>query len=299
MNQRFSGILVIALLVSLLATYLVYRVVTSRAGESGPQTVTVVRAARTLEIGAMLQDSDLTMGSWVGPVPSGMATKKETLLNRGVVEKIYEGEPILDSRLAPVGAGGGLAATIPPGMRAVAVRVNDIVGVAGFVQPGARVDVLIAGEVPDLPGREGARVKTILQNIQVLSAGQNYQKDSEGKPLVVPVVNLLVTPEQAEILSLASNEARIQLVLRNPLDTEVAQTSGTSVQALYGGPPPAQPTAKPVARTPARPPAPPAQPQQRVFVPLPPIEIEVFNGGQLTQAKFAQSSADQSLGEKK
>jgi pilus assembly protein CpaB len=300
MNRRVSGILVVALLFSLLATYLVYRVVTSR-GQTGPQTVTVVRAARTLEIGALLQDADLTTGPWVGSVPAGMATKKETLLNRGVVAKIYEGEPILDSRLAPTGAGGGLAATIPTGMRAVAVRVNDIVGVAGFLQPGARVDVLIAGQVPESPGRDGAHVKTILQNIEVLSAGQNYQKDAEGKPVVVPVVNLLVNPEQAEILSLASNEARIQLVLRNPLDTQVAKTSGTSVQALYSGSAPAQPApSKPVARAPARAPAP-AQPLH-IVVPLPPIEIDVFNGGQLTQAKFAQPPAQdqpQPVGEKK
>jgi pilus assembly protein CpaB len=298
MNRRVSGILVIALLFSLLATYLVYRVVTSRPGQSGPQTVMIVRAARTLDIGPILQDADLTTGPWVGPLPSGMATKKEPLLNRGVMARIYEGEPILDSRLAPVGAGGGLAATIPTGMRAVAVRVNDIVGVAGFAQPGMRVDVLIAGQVPQSPGRDGAHVKTILQNIEVLSAGQNYQKDAEGKPLVVPVVNLLVNPEQAEILSLASNEARIQLVLRNPLDTQVAKTSGTSVQALYSGSAPAQPTpSKPVARAPARAPAP-AQPLH-IVVPLPPIEIDVFNGGQLTQAKFAQPPAAQPLGEKK
>jgi pilus assembly protein CpaB len=303
MNRRVSGILVIALLFSLLATYLVYRVVTSRPGQSGPQTVMIVRAARTLDIGAILQDADLTTGPWVGPLPSGMATKKEPLLNRGVMARIYEGEPILDSRLAPVGAGGGLAATIPTGMRAVAVRVNDIVGVAGFAQPGMRVDVLIAGQVPESPGRDGAHVKTILQNIEVWSAGQNYQKDAEGKPLVVPVtvVNLLVNPEQAEILSLASNEARIQLVLRNPLDTEVAKTSGTSMQALYSGSPSAEPaSAKPVARAPARAPAP-AQPQH-IIVPLPPIEIEVFNGGQLTQAKFAQPPAKdqpQPVGEKK
>ena len=114
-------------------------------------------------------------------------------------------------------------------MRACAVKVNEIVGVAGFVVPGMRVDVLIAGTLPGADRRSDTQVKTILQNIEVLSAGQNYQKDAEGKPVTVQVVNLLVTPDQAEILSLASNETRIQLVLRNPLDKEVAKTIGTAV----------------------------------------------------------------------
>jgi pilus assembly protein CpaB len=298
MNQRVSGILVIALLVSCAATYLVFRVVTSRAIQSGPQTATVVRAARTLEIGTLLHDADLTTGPWVGPLPNGFATKKDALLNRGVVATIYEGEPIMESRLAATGAGAGLAATIPPGMRAVAVRVNDIVGVAGFVQPGMRVDVLIAGTSPNSPSGTGPQVKTLLQKIEVLSAGQNYQKDAEGKPVVVPVVNLLVTPEQAEVLSLASNETRIQLVLRNPLDTESATTAGASVAGLFGGLPP-------------KPEAPPSRPRpvlrvretvkpQVLVVPLPPLQIEVLNGAQQTQAKFAPPLAEnQPVGENK
>jgi pilus assembly protein CpaB len=299
MNQRVSGILVIALLVSCAATYLVYRVVTSRTNQSGPQTVTVVRAARTLEIGALLHDADLTTGAWVGPLPNGLATKKEALLNRGVVATIYEGEPVMESRLAATGAGAGLAATIPPGMRAVAVRVNDIVVVAGVVQPGMRVDVLIAGTAPNSPSGSGPQVKTLLQNIEVLSAGQNYQKDAEGKPVVVPVVNLLVTPDQAEILSLASNETRIQLVLRNPLDTESAKTAGASVAGLFGGPPPPKPEApatrpRPVlrARETVKP--------EPVAAPLAPIQIVVLNGAQQTETKFPQPIAEnQPPGEKK
>jgi pilus assembly protein CpaB len=200
---------------------------------------------------------------------------------------IYAGEALMESRLAPAGAGGGLAATIPPGMRAVAVRVNDIVGVAGFVVPGMRVDILISGIPPgNQSANTGSKVKTLLQNIEVLSAGQNYQKDAEGKPVVVPVVNLLVNPEQAEILSLASNETRIQLVLRNPLDTQEAKVPGSAVSSLYADsktpPPAAAPrrasaaavVAKPVAAAPA--------------APVPPHQIEVFNGPQRSEAKFAR-----------
>ena len=293
MNGRVSAILVVALLVSGAATFLVYRVITSRGAQPAPQSVTVVRAARTLDIGTLLRDNDLTTGPWVGPVPAGMATKKEALLNRGVVAAIYEGEPVMESRLAAIGAGAGLAATIPPGMRAVAVRVNDIVGVAGFVQPGMRVDVLIAGIAPNGQAGSGPQVKTILQNIEVLSAGQNYQKDAEGKPLVVPVVNLLVDPQQAETLSLASNETRIQLVLRNPLDTQAAKTTGTSVAGIFGvqQAPPAQPIVRAPAPVAAVKPPPPA--------PIPVLQIEVFNGAARTEAKFAKAPGEQPLGEKK
>jgi pilus assembly protein CpaB len=162
-------------------------------------------------------------------------------------------------------------------MRACAVRVNDVVGVAGFVLPGMRVDVLIAGNGPGVPSADGPKVKTLLQNIEVLSAGSNIQKDNEGKPVQVPVVNLLVTPEQAEILSLASNETRIQLVLRNPLDTDTAKTPGVAMAGLFsdGSAPKPKPTVVRAAQPRVQPPPPP-----RVFL------VEVYNGSKRTEEKF-------------
>jgi pilus assembly protein CpaB len=124
---------------------------------------------------------------------------------------------------------------IPPGLRAVAVRVNEVVGVAGFVVAGMRVDVLISGSSPRVQGNLGTLTRTLLQNIEVLSAGQDFKKDNEGKPISVQVVNLLVTPEQAEQLSLASSNTTIQLVLRNPLDRVIAKTPGTAVAKLFDG----------------------------------------------------------------
>jgi pilus assembly protein CpaB len=285
MNSRVTAILLTALLISGVATYTVYRVISKRAVQV-PAT-NVVMAARLLEIGTLIKDSDLTVGPWTGSVPASMVTKKESILGRGVTSAIYAGEPIMEDRLAAPGAGGGLAATIPPGMRATAVRVNDIVGVAGFVLPGMRVDVLISGVPPGPQGPAGPKVKTLLQNIQVLSAGQNYQKDAEGKPVLVPVVNLLVTPEQAEILSLASNETHIQLVLRNPLDTQSAKPPGTALASLYGESPKPAParTVRTVAAVPSKP-APRVEPA--VTVTLPPYQIEIFNGPQRSEAKFAR-----------
>src|SRR4029077_4645558 len=185
--------------------------------------------------GALIKDVDVKMTDWGGPIPMGAVLKNEDALGRGVVAQIYEGEPILDTRLAARGARAGLAATIPPGMRAVAVRVNDIVGVAGFVIPGTKVDLLIAGTPPKGNGGLGDVTKTLMQNVEVLSAGQNIQKDAEGKPISVGVVNMLVTPEQAEVLSLASNETRIQLILRNPLDQDKTNTSATAMAYLFEG----------------------------------------------------------------
>jgi len=216
-----------------------------------------------------------------------------------VVSQIYEGEPVLDTRLAAKGAGAGLAATIPPGMRAVAVRVNDIVGVAGFVIPGTKVDLLIAGTPPKGNGGLGDVTKTLMQNVEVLSAGQSIQKDAEGKPMSVGVVNMLVTPEQAEVLSLASNETRIQLILRNPMDKEETNTKGTSVAYLYENKNGLAPAAggKPVAttttngapkRAAAPPPPPPPAPAKAKPEPPPPITVEVIHGSSRAQSKFAQ-----------
>jgi pilus assembly protein CpaB len=289
MNQRVTAILLVALVISGVATFLVYRAIRSRGAQTGAPTTQVVVAARTLEIGTLIKDGDIQMGAWTGVTPPGMVTKKDGLIGRGVIAPVYAGEPVMENRLAAPGAGGGLAATIPPGMRAVAVKVNEIVGVAGFVVPGMRVDVLVSG-VPPGPqsNNENPQVKTILQNIQVLSAGQNYQKDSEGKPVVVQVVNLLVTPEQAEVLSLASNETRIQLVLRNPLDTELTKPPGTTKSALFGGPPPAAPARPRAPVAPAK--VPPRAPAQVTSVP--PYQIEVFNGDKQSEAKFPRPTEE-------
>jgi pilus assembly protein CpaB len=247
----------------------------------------VIVVSRDLEIGALIKDADLKNGEWVGPLPKGIVVKRENAIGRGVVSALYEGEPVLESRLAPAGSGGGLAATIPAGMRACAVKVNDVVGVAGFVLPGMRVDVLIAGTPPAGGAASGPKVKTLLQNIQVLSAGGNIQKDAEGKPVQAQVVNLLVNPEQAEILSLASNETRIQLVLRNPTDTQISKPPGTMMSTLFAdGNTPAP--VKPVT---------PRRLEPRVIAPPPPtvekaaappvFMIQVMNGGKQTEAKFA------------
>jgi pilus assembly protein CpaB len=236
MNRRLVTILLAAFVVAALCSVLVYRLVGMRIAAAKPQPSTrVVAAARDIKIGTVLSAPDLTTIQIMGTVPKSAILDAKNAIGRGVTSTIYTGEPILDDRLAPMGSGGGLAATIKDGMRAIAVRVDQVVGVAGFVLPGMRVDVLISGVPPNANqgGNNNTQVRTVLQNIEVLSAGTDIQKDAEGKPQQVQVVNLLVTPEQAQVLALASNETRIQLVLRNPLDTKVAPVEGTAMTNLF------------------------------------------------------------------
>lgn len=239
MNRRLVTILLSAFVVAALCSVLVYRLVGMRIAASKPVASTrVVAAVKDTHIGTVLAAADLTTIQIVGAVPKGAILDAKNAIGRGVTSTLYTGEPIVDDRLAPMGSGGGLAATIRDGMRAIAVKVDQVVGVAGFVLPGMRVDVLISG-VPPVSGGGNAgsnnntQVRTVLQNIEVLSAGTDIQKDAEGKPQQVQVVNLLVTPEQAQVMALASNETRIQLVLRNPLDTKVAAVQGTAMTNLF------------------------------------------------------------------
>jgi pilus assembly protein CpaB len=276
MNKRLTTILFLAFVVAAISSYLVYRVAGNQMRPAAQtHTSRIIVPSRNLEIGTLIRDADLTTAEWVGAPPKGTLVSKDAALNRGVVSQLYQGEPIVESRLAPAGSGGGMAATIRPGMRACAVRVNDVVGVGGFVLPGMRVDVLISGSGPGAAQSEGPKVKTLLQNIEVLSAGSNIQKDNEGKPVQVPIVNLLVTPEQAELLSLAGNETKIQLVLRNPLDTDTAKTPGIAMSRLFSEGDAPKPKnvvlKKPEVEKPATP---------RLYL------VQIFNGGKHTEEKF-------------
>jgi pilus assembly protein CpaB len=275
MNRRLLTILLIAFVIASACTFLVYRILGHLIVASKPvATTSVMAAAADIKLGTVLTAADLTTTQIAGTPPKGAILKKEDVIGRGVISNIYQGEPILESRLAPAGSGGGLAATIPTGMRACAVKVDEVVGVAGFVTPGMRVDVLASGTPPGATDQQASvQSKTILQNIQVLSAGTDIQKDAEGKPQQVQVVNLLVTPEQAQTLTLASNQLKIQLVLRNPLDTAVTPVASTAMGRMFTDQGPVQPqhhvAAKPVAKA------------------APAYSIQVINGSSSTEQKFS------------
>jgi len=280
------------------ASAVLYRLISAQLAASKVSATTkVVVATHNLPSGDLIKEVDVKVADWNGPVPVGAITKVEDALNRGVLETIYQGEPLVENRVSKPGAGAGLASMIPSGMRAVAIRVNDVVAVSGFAAAGSHVDVLIAGNPPGGNQATGTVTKTLLQNVEILSAGVNIQKDAEGKPVSVPTVNLLLTPAQAEIMSLASNEARIQLVLRNPTDKEEAKPPGTAMAYLFSGgvaPPPAAAgaaTARQARRT-APPPPPPAAPKVVVPPPPPPINVEVIHGSRKTEQKFQSEEKD-------
>jgi len=255
-----------------------------RIAAAKPQPATrVVAAAADIKIGQVLSAPDLTTVQIQGTVPKTAILDAKNAIGRGVISPIFAGEPILDNRLAALGSGGGLAATIKDGYRAIAVRVDQVVGVAGFVTPGMRVDVLVSGVPPNsqTAGQNNTQVRTVLQNIEVLSSGTDIQKDPEGKPLQVQVVNLLVTPEQAQVLALASNETRIQLVLRNPLDTKETKVQGTAMTNLFTeqAPPPSKPRLSGPVRA--------AKPKAEEF------HVTVINGSTVKDEKFAAPGGKQ------
>jgi pilus assembly protein CpaB len=299
MNKRFIGVLTFAFIVALGASVVLYKVLQSRpqTAKAAAPGVSIALAAHDLEVGALLKEEDIVLTEWSSAVPVGATSKIDDLKGRGVITPIYAKEPLIDSRLAPKGAGGGLASMIPPGQRAVAVRVNEVVGVAGFVVPGMRVDVLISGNAPGGNASMGTLARTMLQYIEVLSAGQDFKKDNEGKPIMVQVVTLLVTPEQAEQLSLASTQTSIQLILRNKLDRDVTKTPGTALANLFSGAkgiPLARPAASdaPPARRPAPRPAPVAVPARDLAAAPPKKEsftMEIINGSAKTEKKFESS----------
>ena len=275
MNRRLMTILLVAAVIAGGCTWVVYRLVSARISTSKPVSTTrVVAASKDILLGSVLTSADLTTMTLAGTPPKGAILKPEDAIGRGVITQISQGEPILDSQLAGLGSGGGLAPTIPQGMRACAVRVDEVVGVAGFVTQGMRVDVLASGNPPGEGASQGVVTETILQNIQVLSAGTDIQRDAEGKPQQVQVVNLLVTPDQAQLLSLAANSLKIQLVLRNPLDTQVTKVPPSSMSNLFGTQAPAAAPHERASRGPGKPAA-------------KPYSIVVMNGNKTTDEKFA------------
>jgi pilus assembly protein CpaB len=197
-------------------------------------TKPVVVAAADLELGALLRPDDVRVVEWpASALPAGAFTTPDEVVGRGLVMPMIQNEPILPMKLASKEAGSGLPVVIPEGKRAVSVRVNEVIGVAGYVLPGYRVDVLATASPSEK--REDTTTKLVLSNVQVLAAGTKMEQDTEqGKPVSVNVVTLLVTPEESEALTLGATEGKIQLALRNPLDKGTPVTPGIKPASLLG-----------------------------------------------------------------
>ena len=290
-----------AFVVAVAVTGFTYRALRDRLQPSVDDSTQIVVAAQGVSVGSLLQEADLRLAPWPRAVPlQGSFQRISDVVGRGVVTPMVLNEPILESKLAATGAGGGLTATIPDGMRAVGVKVNDVIGVAGFVVPGSRVDIILSGS----PARNGEveMSKVFLENIQVLAAGQNVTNDANGKPQNVQVVTLLVTPEDSEKLALASVDGRIQLSLRNPLDLDRMDPKAVRRESLYGAssaspekPPAPAPAPKPagtgVAARKIEPPpvAPPAPPAPVVVVPAK-LHLQLIQGSKTETVIFEKKT---------
>jgi len=195
----------------------------------------VVVAAGPFPLGTLLDASKLKTISWSSGEPmAGMFAKIEDCANRALITSVVENEPILEAKLAPRESGAGLPATIPAGMRALSVAVNDVIGVAGFVMPGTTVDVLVTGAVQGTTqGTPTTVTRTILENVRVLAAGQKIEQNRDGKPETVPVVTLLVAPEDAGKLAMASTQGKIQLALRNTVDIKATNPAPVLESTLF------------------------------------------------------------------
>ena len=273
-RNRMLIAMAVAILVGLAASIFVYRQLQQAAVAKPIEMKQLVVAAFPLSLGTRLAPEHLRTVPWPADEPiAGMYTKIEEPLNRALLTNIIENEPILDGKLAPIEAGVGLPATIPEGMRALSVAVNDVVAVAGFVTPGTMVDVLVTGTVGG--GGEQSITRNILENVRVLAAGQKIEQDKDGKPQTVPVITLLVTPDQANLLTMASTEGKIQLALRNTIDTKRVEPALVLRTSLFGVPRPPTPQPGPQRRR-AAPPAAPSAPAAPA--PPPSFVVEVIQG---------------------
>jgi pilus assembly protein CpaB len=238
----------------------------------------VVIASRDIPVGTVIREGDVEVLDWPGTsAPAGYLPALEDAIGRGLITSVHQNEPILEAKLAPTGMGGGLTTMISAGMRAVSVKVDEVIGVAGFVLPDTRVDVLLTLDKGGAT-REPA-TEVLMQNVRTLAAGQEIQRNEEGKPRSVPVVTLLVSPQQAETLALAANQGRIQLALRNGLDTSRVLTSGARLGGLFSSSAssPTLPRAAPSGRIPIA----------RLLLPArDSTVVEVYKGGARTLLRF-------------
>jgi pilus assembly protein CpaB len=233
-NRLVLG-LVGAIAVAFFISTFVYRQFQRATGSKPIVMQHIVVAAVPMQLGTRLDANNLRLMPWPASEPvAGMFTHIEDCANRALITPVAENEPIIENKLSPKEAGAGLPATIPEGMRALSVAVNEVVGVAGFVIPGTMVDVLVTGSI--VGSRDQNNItRTILENVRVLAAGQKIEQDREGKPQTVPVITLLVTPADAAKLAMASTEGKIQLALRNTIDTKMVNPPPVLQAALFAG----------------------------------------------------------------
>lgn len=275
-----------------LAAYLAYGVLaqfddTAEARTVDIELVDVVVASRDMSAGHALEPDDVRLIDWpAANLPEGFSRSPAEVVGRGLLTDVKQNEPLLTSKVASKEAGGGLPVVIPPGKRAMSVEVDEVVGVAGFVLPGTRVDVLVT--LDQAAGEKVPRARVLLQNILVASAGQITERDAQGEPKSVPVVTLLVDPAEGEKLALAAAKGTLQLALRNSLDTDTVETTGVLASRLIVDAPEPAPVRR-AAEPRAAPQPEPSRPAR--------FEIEVFRGPERSTSTVGERQGQQQEGE--
>lgn len=274
----------LALALGFVVSMLVYKNLQIRSGALNEPGVEVIVAADDLQVGARVEPRDIKVIRVAqSDLPPGAPRRKADVLGHGVIIPISKGEFILSNKLAGENAGAGLPSLIPPGMRAVSVKVNDVISVSGFVTPGTRVDVLLTGTPA---GGSDQQTTTVLQNVEVIASDKRLERTATGEAQNTAVITLLVSPDDAERLTLASSEGHIQLALRNPLDTRQEEVAAASARALFHGMAPPAPTN-------------PAPAHRAVVKTVPPpipastgVSVEVYQGDKRQEVKCTEENCD-------
>ncbi len=272
-RSRLLMIGTIALALGAFVSLVVYRRLQAGAGANTAPGIEAIVAVNDLEVGAKIDDRDIRLVRFpAGDLPANAISQRSKVVGRGVILPITRGEFILPTKLAGENAGAGLPSLIPPGMRAVSVRVNDTTAVSGFVLPGTRVDVLLTGS----PQGGEQQTTTVLENIAVIATGQKLERTAAGEAQSAPVITLLVSPDDAQKLALATTQGHIQLALRNPLDTKQEDLASARSGSLYKNLPPLPHVASVThVKTKVSPPPPPTA-----------YTVEVYRGDKKDETKF-------------
>ncbi len=283
MNRtRLLTIGALALAAGLLVALYVYKNLQPRTGVPADMAQVMV-AANDLQVGARIEERDIKVIQIPSAdLPAGAPRRKADVIGRGVISPIIKGDFILPNNLAGENAGAGLPALIPPGMRAVSVRVNEVISVAGFVTAGTRVDVLLTGS-PNGPEQE---TTTVLQNVAVLASGRTLERTSTGEAQNTAVITLLVTPDDAQRLTLATSQGKIQLVLRNPLDTKQDDVPVAVSRGLFRGAPAPTPVVRPAVHH--------VDSTPKTAAPVPTsngVSVEVYQGDKKQDYKFSDEGS--------
>jgi pilus assembly protein CpaB len=293
-ERRYTLVLYGAILVAALATYGTYKMISTMRAQSRVPMRSVVVAAKDVPEGMTFDRLAVRTQSWPAQaVPPGAFATTDSVVGRVARLAVFTGEPIVPGRLAPTGSGAGLETKIPQGMRAMAVRINDVAGISGLLQPNSRVDVLVT--LDQGSGGTDDVAKVFMENMQVLSVGTEVQRDKDGKPIEAKTVTLGVTPVEAERLAVAMNRGQIQLVLRGYGDPDTVRTSGATsrdvLSQLSGGSAPVRVANPPVRRvtrlitTPRVPvAAPPPPPEPEI------VNVDVYRGDKTSHQTFEKTT---------